>query len=131
MDDEERWGLRVLMITGTAVDGVFHASVEEVSPSYKPKSRKIKGSGDSKLITSIQPWGIPDTSQRDRPKYYPGPRKPQYETPLVRNLHTGLIPMVPGYPPQLLPGVGLIPHVVRAWDYWTIGTEYHYSLDAA
>jgi len=123
MDDEERWAFRILMITGIPVDNVFHASEQEASPSYRSKSRKIKGSSETNLINSIQPWGVPDTSQRDRPRYFPEPSKPSPSPP--RDFRKLFLP--PGYPPQLVPGIGLIPYVTRAMDWLYEGSEYHYD----
>lgn len=72
----------------------------------------------------IPKWQEPDPQFKGY--YFPPPSRPQ-PLPMMRNFETGLYPIPPGVFPKLVPGVGLIPHLVRGMDWATSGTEYHYT----
>jgi hypothetical protein len=130
MSEEELWRLRIELIAASSLETVFGYTNRDSKTSTTRKSRKMSGTGESGMVYGLQRWAEPDTSQSDRALYVEPYQSPNYEVNQIREINTGLVPMVPGYPPQLVPGIGLIPHVSRAFDYFLQGTKYHHTMDA-
>jgi len=68
MNDEERWKLKIIMITGKSYTSIFAIPKIDTRIPYKPKSRRRKGSkGSPDIATTIQPWETSTRQPRDNP----------------------------------------------------------------